>query len=639
MLIVKNIITALAQMMFLSVISLTASGQSDMRIVSIPDSISKNAYGVVRSSDIVFEYKSATSGSERHKVVITVLNIKGKDFSDFIYYGGRFTKLKSFSAKLYDGEGKELLKYKLSDVKVTEYSSSLASDAKTCYFECTPPVIPFTVVYEYEVAWEDGIFIFPVFFPQNDFNLSVEKASYSLITPEGVSIINKAFHMDGKAMESVDKGKRTYKWELKGLKAIKSEPLGGSLSKYVPVLYVNPQKFIYDGVEGEIPDWNAMGKWIFGLIEKRDTLSDKKNANIIELTKGAKNDLEKVRILYDYLGSTTRYVSIQLGIGGYQPMQAEEVSKTGFGDCKGLTNYMRAMLSAVGIPSNYTLIKLDSKDKELFKNFPNFYQMNHVILQVPLPNDTLWLECTNTKVPLGFVHNGISGHDALVVTKEGGKIYRLPDYPDSLNIDMNRVSVALQPDGSAKVTAINKCCVKAYDDYSGIIDQPVPEQNDAIREQINLPNVVIEKVKFTDDKSSYPQISTDYSWSTPLYGTKTGNRLFIPVNPYRETYDFFKTTVRTNDIKINQGYKDIDTIFINIPDGYEIETMPASVKIDTPFGRFTTELNKDEKGIRINYVLFMHSGEYGVDKYADILSFFEKISAAYKAKIVLRKKV
>lgn len=109
---------------------------------------------------------------------------------------------------------------------------------------------------------------------------------------------------------------------------------------------------------------------------------------IKELVKDATNDREKVKILYDYLGQSTRYVSIQLGIGGYQPLFASEVFKTGFGDCKALSNYLKAMLSVVGIPSYYAGIKADGTEKRLYPDFPNFNQMNHVILQVPLAADT-----------------------------------------------------------------------------------------------------------------------------------------------------------------------------------------------------------------------------------------------------------
>lgn len=84
-----------------------------------------------------------------------------------------------------------------------------------------------------------------------------------------------------------------------------------------------------------------------------------------------------------------------------QPIAAADVNRTGFGDCKGLSNYMRAMLTELGIPSVYTVIS--TTNRRLLADFASANQNNHVILQVPLPNDTLWLECTNPTLPLGYV--------------------------------------------------------------------------------------------------------------------------------------------------------------------------------------------------------------------------------------------
>ena len=85
---------------------------------------------------------------------------------------------------------------------------------------------------------------------------------------------------------------------------------------------------------------------------------------------------------------------------------------------------MRAMLTELGIPSTYTVISTTSR--RLLADFASANQNNHVILQVPLPNDTLWIECTNPTLPLGYVHHSIAGHDALLIGPDGGTLYRLP---------------------------------------------------------------------------------------------------------------------------------------------------------------------------------------------------------------------
>ena len=46
---------------------------------------------------------------------------------------------------------------------------------------------------------------------------------------------------------------------------------------------------------------------------------------------------EKIRVLYRYLQQNHRYISVQVGIGGMQPISASAVYTNGYGDCKGLS--------------------------------------------------------------------------------------------------------------------------------------------------------------------------------------------------------------------------------------------------------------------------------------------------------------
>jgi hypothetical protein len=633
-----NKIKSILLLLLFSTAGFAANDRPELKVTSIPDSLKKNAYAVVRFSYIEFDYKSISSATEKHSIAVTIFDKKGSDAASFRCSGDKFEKLTDFSGQLYDAEGKILRKYKMSDISSTEYSSELASDARYYGMEPDLPSLPVTILYEYETSIKNGILVFPLFYPQDDYNLSVEKASFKLIMPDKTEILSKAINMSSEPEIMSNKGIMIQTWKVQNLKAIDSEKFSPSLSSMTPKFYSNPKKFEYDNVPGEISSWETMGKWQFDLNKERDILTPAAKSKIIELTKEAKSDKEKVHILYDYLGKTTRYVSIQLGIGGLQPMLASEVCRTGFGDCKGLSNYLKAMLEVVGIPSNYTVICLDQNKKSLFKDYANFYQTNHVILQVPLPNDTLWLECTNPRVPFGFTHNGISGHDALVNVEAGGKLYHLPDYPDSLNIEKNVANVVLNEDGSAKVNMQKKCLVKIYDNYDWFPLAKSNEQADNLREDIKLPSVTMGSVAVREDKSQLPGLYIDYSWNTPLFGSKTGNRLFVPTNPFRNSYDGLKKSKRVLDIHISAGYKDIDSIFVVVPDGFEIESLPASTSVKTEFGTFSSNINSLAKGILIQHSLLIPSGDYKATAYPDFVAFFEKVNSHYKSKIILRKK-
>ena len=623
---------------FIFIGNLVYSQPVNLSVSSISDEIKKNAYGVVRYSKEEFIYKSEKTGVEKHEIYITILDKKGKDMANFVYPGDKFRELKKFSGTLYDGKGKQIRKFSKSNLRYTELTNNLADDSKFYYLNIDSPELPFTIHYSYEVSWKKGIFLFPPFAPQFNYNLSVEKAEYKLNIPENLKIRIKSRNFSSTPeKEIIEKGVKKSEWIVSNLSAIESEPYSPQLETQIPILYISPETFTYDGVEGTITDWHTYGLWIKKLQEGLYELPVELKTKLIEMTKNAENDYEKVKIIYDYLGETTRYVSIQLGIGGYKSMPAAEVYKTGFGDCKALSNYLKSMLAVIGIKSNYIIIRMDNHNKTLMTDYPSFSEMNHAILQVPLTNDTLWLECTNPNIPFGFVHNGISGHDALEISEKGGRLSRLTDYPDSLNVDKNSSTVILNSDGSAAITSKKEYRVKRYNNSFIRLNQP--EQIDRMRRLITLPNATIDNIQITEDKAQLPSLIVDYEWTTTSYGSQSNNRLFIPVNPLRSQYNQFQKTNRTNDINIYSGFFNLDSIYVIIPEGFEIESLPLAITEETIYGKFESNIIPDEKGILIIQSLYIPSGYYDKEEYNAIRLFFEKINSGYSGKIALRKAI
>jgi hypothetical protein len=223
--------------------------------------------------------------------------------------------------------------------------------------------------------------------------------------------------------------------------------------------------------------WDNYAKWIISLNTGRDVLPESTKKHIHELTANAKTTEEKVRLLYEYLQSKTRYVGIQLGIGGYQPFEASVVDQTGYGDCKALSNYMVSMLKEVGISANYTLIKGGAGESDIDVSFPSS-QFNHVIVAVPGKADTLWLECTSQTNPFGYLGDFTGDRHALMITNDGGKIVKTPSYTATDNTQSRTAEVFVQPTGDAKAKIKTTYCGLQYEngELSRVVNTQYDEQ-------------------------------------------------------------------------------------------------------------------------------------------------------------------
>ena len=422
--------------------------------------------------------------------------------------------------------------------------------------------------------------------------------------------------------------------EVNDLPMLKQEPYTRPLRERLPMAWFAPTDFYYYGTKGSLRNWTDYGKWEYSLIQGRDLLSEAERQELHQLTDGLKTDREKVEAIYKRLEKTTRYVAILLGIGGQQPAPAAEVSKSGFGDCKGLSNYMRAMLKEVGIPSNYTTIS--TTNRRFQKDFASVGQMNHVILQVPLQHDTLWLECTNPQLPMGYVHEDIAGHDAIEINETGGRLVRLPVYPDSTNLMRTSVNISLNENGAVDMKLSQQATNRQYESLIPLLKMDEKDRQKTIQRIVYAPQAEISQL---DIQESGANITIDADIKSQRYATKTGQRLFVPICPLHRGYTVPTANAdRKEDIWRDLGYLDEDDITITIPEGFEIEAGPKNVSLNQPFASFSFMMQVEGDKIHIHNRLLMKSGAFPKSQFPQLADFIRTINNIYNQKVVLKNK-
>ena len=170
--------------------------------------------------------------------------------------------------------------------------------------------------------------------------------------------------------------------------------------------------------------WNAVAKWYWGLEKNRRAPTPEITAKALELTKDKATPIEKIQALYDYVAKNYRYVSLSLGLGRYQPHFATDVLNNEYGDCKDKHTLLAALLQAIGYHLNTVLIHSQHK---LDVDVPSPSQFDHVIGNLKLGDQTIWMDTTTEVAPMGMLALPIRNKLALQVEPDGtGKIVRTP---------------------------------------------------------------------------------------------------------------------------------------------------------------------------------------------------------------------
>ena len=395
-------------------------------ISNIPVELKENADAVIRNSSTNINILSDNKMVVNQKQIITVLNQNGDAIMDTHLFYGDDTKINNISLVIFDALGNQIEKIsksKFIDVNATD-GFSLYNDDRIIYVDYTPNTYPYTAIFEYEYKTASTA-LAPRWYPINSYNVSVQNSSYTIHNPNHLNIRSKESNFEDYNIKKVSKDGIDY--IMKNQPAIKYESHSDYYFNVLPNLLISLENFTLKGIKGQATDWKSFGKWINDeLLAGKTKLNQTTIIKAKNLIKNAKNDIEKAKILYNYMQSKTRYISVQIGIGGWQPANASEVDKTGYGDCKALTIYMKALLEAVGVPSYYTIV-YTGKKRHINSDFPSI-QGNHAILNIPNKNNDVWLECTSQTLPFGFLGDFTDDRNVLVITPNGGEIKRTPCY-------------------------------------------------------------------------------------------------------------------------------------------------------------------------------------------------------------------
>lgn len=606
---------------------------------AIPESLKKDANVVKRMETIEFRIINTGEAVLYHKYALTILNENGDDNAALVEYYDKLQKINSIEGALYDAAGNQLKKLKsreIMDLSAVD-DNNLMDDSRRKVHQFYYKSYPYTVEYEVQTKFNNTLF-FPTWLPVESERFAVEQSSYSIICPAGYVVRFRAFNYKGDPVITMDKDKKVMKWEVKNLTGTVRPYASPPLYELTTMIFFAPSEFEIQDYKGNMNSWQEFGKFVYSLKKGRDELPEGIVQKVEQLTAGINDDKEKIRVLYEYLQKQTRYISIQLGLGGWQPFEASYVAQKGYGDCKALTNYMYSLLKAANIKSYYTLVKAGS-GQNIIQDFPS-QQFNHVILCAPLAKDTMWLECTSQTLPAGYVSDFTANRKALLIDEQGGVLVSTPRYTIKENLQVRKINGKVDTDGTLVMKVNTDYGGIQQDNLSGMINALSKDKVQKIlQEELQLSTYDVNDFKYTETKASLPELNEQLDITVSGYATVSGKRFFINPNILnRSSRKFDADEKRTVDLFFIDEWRDEDDYEIEIPEGYQLEAALQNVSIKTKFGTYSCSAELKGNIIFYHRVREQFSGRFPAKDQAGLAKFYEDIYKADRGKLVLVKR-
>ncbi|OIQ28762.1 MAG: hypothetical protein BM564_08310 [Bacteroidetes bacterium MedPE-SWsnd-G2] len=623
-----------------SFIASYAQEDENYSILNLPQELLEKSNAVVRSSHTSVEIDGINSITTTITKVVTVLNKEGRnDVGAVVSYDDGIT-VKKLEALVFNQFGKQIQKYKKGDFTDESAVSnfSLYEDSRVKYMEYTPTGYPYTVKFQ-SVTQSSNTAYIPFWRPIEGYYVSTQNSRYEVSYDSSIGVNIKEGNLEG--FDIVNKSKNGYVlYQAKNLKSIKPEAYSQRFVDFTPFVKVAPKQFYYEGYVGTAEDWKSIGVWMHDkLLKDRLNLPESTKAEIKALVAEVSDPIEKAKLVYKYVQDRTRYISVQEGIGGMQPILAEEVDRVKYGDCKGLTNYTKALLDVVGVPSNYTrLYASGDNNVDVDKEFVSFLgQTNHVILNLPNNGNDIWLECTSQTSPFGYIAGFTDDRDVIVITPEGAKIVHTKVYTTEENLLETKAKVNLDINGGLSASVNLEATGYQYSFYDGKEKLTEDKQLLSLKNYWDYLNSVnLTEMSFNNDKEAI-KFTIDVKLSLDNYATKTGNRILFQPNALNR-YGSIPTRYsnRNNDFELERGYTDVDEFEIVLDENLEVEAMPSKVNIESQFGSYYAEviqLGSNKLLYKRKYV--QNPGLFSKEDYAEFRSFRKQVVKHDKAKIAL----
>lgn len=539
-------------------------------------------------------------------------------------------------ARIIDPKGNTLRKLKKKDLSTRNDLSYQAfyQDDLITEFDLYWNEYPYQIEYSYTITVEQYLYIAswtPLLFT----NVPTIESSLEINAPSNYKIqISQSGDLFYK--ESKIDDRKFYYWQSTSVKKIKDEIYSPSIRELIPMVLVVPSKFKY-GVNGSLDSWSSFGCWLNNLNEGMDQLPLNEKIIIDRLIEGIDDKREIIKKIYYYLQDHTKYINVAIDVGGLKSYPASYVCRNKYGDCKALTTYMKSMLKSVGIESHYTIINAGKNNAKIEHNFPS-QQFNHVILAIPIENDTIWLENTSNSSPYNYLGTFTQNRFALAINKEKSKLVQTPKLQPS-DVLVQREYIFTDNEKKVWLSDITLTLRgSSFEKFRySITNESESDQEIEIINHVDIDGLDIDNWNTLDYQRDNHNIKIHVNANCPSPIREIGN--WEVINPLKIIIpNFEEPSNRHFPVRINYPINMSDKIVYQIEniDDKEIK-IPEEINIKTIYGHYSTKYIIQNNSILVHEKFILLDNDISVDKYPDFYSFIQLIISYKKKSAILIK--
>ena len=384
--------------------------------------------------------------------------------------------------------------------------------------------------------------------------------------------------------------------------------------------------------------WKDLGVWYWGLAKDQFDLDDDTRKIARELSVDAKTDLDKVKAVYGWVTSNTRYVALEFGIYGYKPRRCVQTVARGWGDCKDKATVIVTMLKELGVDATIVALRT-RRNGEFNSKLASLAPFDHAIAYVPSLD--LFLDGTAEHTGALELPSGDLGAMGLLINEGDSKLVRLPGIDPNRDVYSRTVRAELTADGSAVVSVDTnvKGSVAPYwrsryhaeGTRRDRVERDIGSEFPGFQLRAGAKN--LETADFADIEA---KVEFKATGTVPQFARLEGERLSVPLTTeFGLTNRYASLSKRKLDVWLPVLGTQTETFEVTIPHGLRIESAPADTEIKTSFGTYSLKVEKEDGNIITRSTLSIAVERIKPEDYAAWRAFCLKVDEAQRSRLAL----
>ena len=560
-------------------------------------------------------------------------------------YGSHFNQVKDIKAKTLVWDKSRFKEMNVSDFKKnSDRDDGIFYDDSYYYSFKYPSVASGNrTQLQYTSAVKDARFIpgyiFTTYLPQ-------AKTSYTIKTSRHVELVYDVVN-DPKHLIKFRKfekgGFQYYEWSATDLAPTRSEDNSPSIRYFAPhvICYVKSYE-TKNGKVNILSDLGDLYRWYYNFVPDLNAEPSQELKTVVDaIVKKSKSEVETVRSVFYWVQNNIQYVAFEEGMRGLIPHTGSYVCEKRYGDCKDMANLIVSMLKMANIKAYHTWIGTRDLPYK-YSVVPTPLVDNHMIATyIDSQQRYYFLDATSDHTAFGLPSSMIQGKEALIgFDKNKYEVKLVPEMSKETNTMNDSISIHL--DGN-QIAGKGKTSLVGYAKVFGGYELDRAEKDDVKRYVTRLIGKGSNKFYLDgyglanlEDRDAPTRI--DYTFRIGDYFQKIGDELYINLHLKKDYYNAFIDKTREAPMEISYKYIENDFCEFTIPDGYDVEYLPSSVKVSGDLIGLETAYLRDN-----NKIIF--TKKFYIDRLLVMPGDFERwntsikeLSEVYKESIILKKK-